>query len=1006
MSWRLAWLFCTCTGVLVAQELGALEGTVRDASRAIVPNATVTCSQEEEGYRFAAVTDREGHYSLTVPPGHYNLVARRSGFRAAAQLGVYVPKEGLQGIDFVLEVTPISESVTVTGHSVLAPISADDSMVLPATNNGMPQNGRTVTAIAMAAPGMLATPANSGEPGQISSQGARPNSNSYVVDGISANNAVSGGGWPSFLPGSKLPSLTALGTTHDLALIDSILEVHLHQQSSAPEFGFAPGAIVAIRTRSGTNEIHGSLFQSLRPDQLAANDWFDNRFGLGHNVSRIDNQGFSFGGPLRRDRTFFFLAGERLRLQQTYTWTATVPSLAARELAPVSLQPLFAQFPLPNGPNLTFGLSEYVASVLRPAGLEAMNLRLDHAIRPATQLFLRLSETPSSSESGTMQVNRARYRNSTGTLGLTLHTSAWTHDTRLGFSRTSSHSTWVSNSAQAAGTYFSQYPSFAADFSSVAVGGAGSIAAGEDGTSRQDQFQFSHSAAFRTSHHALQLGVDWFRLHPERSGATSGMTIAIGSPTNVYLDAAPIWVTYSAFPANSLHLDRISGYAQDAWRVTPNLTVTYGLRWLHAASPRMVMEPNLYQVDTSNGQIRYQTPAPEAPIWHARPVDLDPDASVAWRVPHMRETVLRVSWATIHDPSFGVATDQLNATPYLQLRIPQGLVSPTTQFEAISLGFGFARNLRLPVSRRWSASLQRNWTAHDQVSVSYLSLAGDGLLRREVVMLPLADLGQISFASNDGASSYHALNVLYRRSLSAGLSVTASYSWSHSIDLGSADSALYLISPHNLPAGDRGSSDFDVRHSVRGAVSYAIPSVDRSPGPLRILGHLVSHWTLGAVLTARAGFPVDVLVSESLNGFAVANYRPDLTLDVPLSDRDPGVANGYRLNSSAFRRTQESIGGLGRNIVSGIGMWQADTAIERALFSRRSWRLTLRGEAYNVFNHPEFADPIRYLSNPLFGQSSSPLNLMMGSGSPSSGQAPAFQAGGPRSVQISLRLTF
>ena len=1012
MTFRLAWLVCTCVGVLAAQELRVLEGTVRDISRAVVPNATVTCSQEETGYRFAAITDQEGHYSLAVPEGHYNVVASRSGFRAAANLGAHVERQGLQGVDFVLEVNPVSETVTVTGQPVPASLTAQDPVVMtPATVSGMPQNGRTVTALAMQAPAMLATPANSGEPGQISSQGARPNSNSYVVDGIYANNAVSGGGWPSFLPGSKLPSLTALGTTHDLALLDGILEVGLHQQSSAPEFGFAPGAIIAIQTRSGTNEIHGSVFQSLRPNALAANDWFDNRFGLGHNVSRIDNQGFSIGGPLRRDRTFLFLAGERLRLQQTYTWTSTVPSLAARELAPPSLQPLFAQFPKPNGPNLTYGLSEYVASVRRPAGLEAMNLRLDHtipphAIRPAIQLFARLSETPSSSESGTMQVNRARYRSSTGTLGLTLHASAWSHDTRLGFSRTSSQSTWVSNSAQAAGTYFSQYPSFAADFSSVAVGGAGSIAVGQDGRSRQDQFQFSHSVSYRTSGHALQLGVDWFRLHPERSGATSGMTIAIASPTNVFLDAAPLWVTYSAFPANSLHLDRISGYAQDTWRATPNLTVTYGLRWLHAPSPRMVMEPNLYQVDTSNGQVRYHTPAPGTPIWQARPVELDPSAAVAWRVPGIRETILRMSWATVHDASFGVATDELNATPYLQLRIPQGLVTPTTQFEAVSLGFGFARGLRLPVSRRWSVSLERSWTAHDQVSVSYLHLAGRGLLRREVDIMPAGGLGQISFASNDGASSYHALALLYRRSLSAGLSVTASYSWSHSIDLGSADSALYLISPHNLPAGDRGSSDFDVRLSVRGAVSYEIPGIRGSSVPLRVLGRLAGRWTIGALLTARTGFPVDVLVSESLNGFAVANYRPDLMPGVPLSEREQGVPNGYRLNAMAFGRTQEGIGGLGRNAVPGSGMWQADAAIERALLRRGSWGLTLRVEAYNVLNHPGFADPIRYLSNPLFGQSSAPLNLMMGSGSPSSGQAPAFQAGGPRSVQTSLRLNF
>jgi len=800
--------------------------------------------------------------------------------------------------------------------------------------------------------------------------------------------------------------LTALGTTHDLALMDSILDVDLHQQSSTPEFGFAPGAILAIQTRSGTNQLHGSLFESRRPEALAANDWFDNRFGLGHNVSSIDNQGFSFGGPLRRDRTFILLAGERLRLRQAYTWTSTVPSLAARALAPTGLQPLLAQFPKPNGPNLTYGLSEYVASVRRPAGLDAVNLRLDHAIRDSTQLFFRLSETPSSSESGTMQVNRVRYRDSTATLGVTFRASAWTHDTRLGFSRTSSQSTWVSNSTETAGTFFSQYPSFAADFSSVAVGGAGSIAAGEDGRSRQDQFQFSHSASYRTSGHAVQLGIDWLRLHPERSGATSGMTIAIGSPTNVYLDAAPVWVTYSAFPANSLHLDRISGYAQDTWRVTPNVTVTYGLRWLHAPSPRMVMEPNLYQVDTSNGQIRYRTPVPGTSIWQARPLELDPIASVAWRVTGLGETILRASWATIHDASFGVATDTLNATPYLQLRIPPGLVSPSTQFEAVSLGFGYAQGLRLPVSRRSAVSLQHSWTAHDQLSFSYLNLAGDGLLRREVVMTPGAGLGQVSFATNDGTSSYNALTLVYRRSLTAGLSLTTSYAWSHSIDLGSADSALYLISPHSHPAGDRGSSDFDVRHSIRTEMAYAIPTIGGSSGPLRILRNLLSRWTIGAVLTARTGFPVDVLVSESLNGFAVANYRPDLAPNIPLSNREQGVPGGYRLNASAFRQAHETIGGLGRNVVPGSGMWQADAAIERPLFSKRSWRLTLRGEIYNTFNHPEFADPIRYLSNPLFGQSSSPLNLMMGSGSPSSGQAPAFQAGGPRSVQVSFRLRF
>src|SRR5262249_16596650 len=142
-------------------------------------------------------------------------------------------------------------------------------------------------------------------------------------------------------------------------------------------------------------------------------------------------------------------------------------------------------------------------------------------------------------------------------------------------------------------------------------------------------------------------------------------------------------------------LDRISGYAQDVWKVSPSLTLTYGVRWLHEPSPRMVIEPNLYQAeDAGAGQFSFRSPAPGTPIWQARPLDFDPTAAIAWRVPRLRDTVLRASWSTIHDPSFAVATDELNATPFLQLRIPQGLVIPSTQLQEVSLGFGFAANLR------------------------------------------------------------------------------------------------------------------------------------------------------------------------------------------------------------------------------------------------------------------------------------------------------------------------
>jgi hypothetical protein len=120
----------------------------------------------------------------------------------------------------------------------------------------------------------------------------------------------------------------------------------------------------------------------------------------------------------------------------------------------------------------------------------------------------------------------------------------------------------------------------------------------------------------------------------------------------------------------------------------------------------------------------------------------------------------------------------------------------------------------------------------------------------------------------------------------------------------------------------------------------------------------------------------------------------------------PGLAAQRKLNSAAFSSTVKGFGTLGRNAVRGFGMWQADASLGRDFRPREGLRAAIRLEAFNVFNHPLFADPLRYRSSPLFGESTSPLNLMLGSGSPTSGQSPAFQLGGPRSLQVSLRVAF
>ena len=252
-----------------------------------------------------------------------------------------------------------------------------------------------------------------------------------------------------------------------------------------------------------------------------------------------------------------------------------------------------------------------------------------------------------------------------------------------------------------------------------------------------------------------------------------------------------------------------------------------------------------------------------------------------------------------------------------------------------------------------------------------------------------------ALTTNHGRSNYHALEAQYRRRVTQGLGALVSYSWSHALDNASSDSFLFWAGPGSGIARDRGSSDFDLRHSLSASLDYALPGVAKG-------------WSLAGTLRARSGFPITVLDSEQYAGIAFMNaFRPNLVPGVPVWIADPGSPGGRTLNPAAFEATKlGQQGDLGRNAITGFGMWQLDLSLHREfrLADRRA--LELRVEAFDAPNHPNFADPVRYLNSPYFGQSTSMLNLMLGTGSPGSGLAPLLQTGGPRSVEAVLRLRF
>jgi hypothetical protein len=333
----------------------------------------------------------------------------------------------------------------------------------------------------------------------------------------------------------------------------------------------------------------------------------------------------------------------------------------------------------------------------------------------------------------------------------------------------------------------------------------------------------------------------------------------------------------------------------------------------------------------------------------------------------------------------------LNVSQYLSGR--NGIFST-------ALHFGFPLNLRLPLVKQWNFSVERALDDRDVVSVGYVGSSGRNLIRREIGGAGSTTTDWLALATNHGSSDYHSLQAQYRRRLARGFGALASYAWSHSIDNSSTDAGLYWAGSGLTPGQDRGSSDFDVRHLFSAGFTYEIP-----PGARAALWH---GWALDGMFHVRTGFPITVLNAEEFAGINFENFvRPDLAPSQPIWIDDASSPGGRRIDSAAFRAAPGSAqGDLGRNALNGFGMSQLDLALRREFSAGERRSVELRIDAFNALNHANFADPVRVLASPLFGQSSSMLNLMLGTGSPGSGLAPIFQNGGARSLQIVVRFKF
>jgi hypothetical protein len=1034
-------------------ETATISGLVTDTSGAPVAGAEVQLQSVERGTVSSTTSNGSGIYFFaSVQPGRYRASVRLTGFRQLDLVGLIANVQDHIEQNFRLEVGSVSESVTVesSGARIQTEPGGLSTVVDRQFVANLPLNGRSFQSLIELAPGVVFTQAVANGDhlqGQFSVNGQRSDTNYFMVDGVSANVAINPGDLNQTAGGS-LPALSVLGGTTNLVPVDAMQEFRIETSTYAPEFGRTPGGQVSIVTRSGTNEFHGTAFDYLRNESLDANDWFANQQGLPKPKERQNDFGGVLGGPLVKDRTFFFVSYEGLRLSLPRTGVGTVPALSARQAATAGVLPLLQGFPLPTGPEIVdasgnpTGVAPFSASYSDPAQVDSGSVRIDHTLSRAVTLFIRYSDASSSSSTRGQggfvtlnTINAVKTRTQALTFGATwTPTATLTNDFRFNYTRNTGDSAFVLDSFGGAIVPSDSFL-FPAPFSSANAVVEPSVfrpfmswVQGKNASNLQRQLNIVDNLTVVKGKHDIKVGIDYRRLTPFFSPSSYHSGIDFADVAS-FAQAQTLGFFVEANRNGQLTFHSLSVYAQDSWKVTPRLTLAYGIRWEFDPPPVSPSGQQLLAIENF-GNLNQLSLAPSGtPLWKTTHGDFAPRVGLAYQLSQERgkESVVRGGFGVFYDLNSQQVGDAVSSggypfgaanffftPPIPAYPIPSALLQPPSIALRLPLNplIAFDPQLQLPYSLEWNVAAERALGVDQTASIAYVGAVGRRLIRQELLSNPNPNFGSAELVGNGGTSSYNALQIQVRRRLAHGLQALVGYTWSHSIDTASGSAGFgsdFYVRSASL---NRGDSDFDVRHSVTAAVTFNIPA----PSGGSLGSRVLRDWSIDAVFRAHSALPADVFLSSLSNPLnPLADVRPDVVPGVPFYIGDPSAPGGKRINPAAFTSppvdpitgVPTRQGTLGRNVLRGFPLNQLDLALRREFRLADAVRLQFTGEFFNVFNHPNFGNPVGDLSSPLFGQAITMLGQSLGQGNPGAGAfSPLYATGGPRSLQLSLKLLF
>jgi outer membrane receptor protein involved in Fe transport len=980
-----------------AQTVGAsLQGIVTDASGATLPNADVVIINTATRAVRELKTDAGGRYLVPVlQPGEYEVHVSQTGFQPVVRRGVQLTVGQQAVIDVRLELGQIKEEMTVTGAAPTINVTSGalSGLVGDKEIRGLPLNGRSFQQLALLQTGV--TPALAagndvvgGRTPKISINGARPEQNSFLLDGTDINNVY------NKTPGSSAGVL--LG-------VEAVLEFQVLTNAYSAEFGRSAGGVINAVTRSGANAMRGSGFEFVRNDALDARNYFDPKDKPIPDFSRHQFGGV-LGGPIKKDRTFYFGAFEGLVERLGVTGVTAVPDDNARNgILPgrvVTLHPaiptyLDTLFPRANGRSLGGGAAEYLFSMAQPTDEYFAQLRVDHRFAGGDNFFARytfddgkVDRVPPTKPP--VSITREHSRNQYLTLEHQhLFSSALLNTIKGGINR--SVSLADNERTIEIPPSLSWLPG--EKFGYLTITGLVTEMAGDFRLPRNDyltNWQLGDTLFWTRGAHAARFGFQsqLIQFHQNTTSQQGGIVtfpnlaaFLQGLPSNVDF-AVPGLID----PIRDYKQWLFGFFAQDDVRVRQNLSLNLGLRYEFITTPTEVNGKLSNLRSVTDPQLTIGDP------WHSNPSlkNVAPRLGVAWDPAGKGTTSVRAGFGLFYDeilpkyyffsgslnPPFTTRTTIANP-PFPNVMANFNRNAPIrAQLQTVNY------DLQTPFITQYNAGVQRALGGDWDVFVGYVGSRGRNLLRLgdanlapETVVNGVKtyqpalgrrnpNFGPIFQRVTDARSFYDSMQISLMKRYSRGLRAQFSYTLAKSIDDSSGinsqdfDSVVQYGLDWYDPTYDRGPSAFQARHNLTFNWSWDIPVGSSLRG---VASALVKGWQLNNVTTVQSGQPFTVRLgfnrSGNLNttGFSM-NERPDLQPGFSSNPVLGGPDRYWDINAFALP-APNTRGNLGRNTLVGPGLVNADLSMVKSLPLDRAQSLQIRLEAFNVFNRPNFAVP-------------------------------------------------